>query len=201
MGCHFGMRTMSQMRYLFVTASLALTMGVPAESSEFVASLDREPTLNGFDSCRGGSVQTDNCEGADYRSRWLARALGVDLYAVNEARCDRAPCPVWVVTKDARGKTRVVLRAVGTLHLAPEHDTFPVIETRRESTAGYEIHDRFRWAEERYVRVESRRIYRVDGIECDKEETCRDAAEDALRYGGVDRAVKIWQQVYGVNWI
>ena|SRR5438105_13468389 len=50
-------------------------------------------------------------------------------------------------------------------------------------------------------RFDARRIYRIDGIECDKDEACRAAAVDALARGRIDQAVRIWRDVHGVSWI
>jgi hypothetical protein len=193
------------MRYVVVASSIVLAISLwtaPTQSAD-PRLLNQELPPDPFDSCDALSVHVavSSRHRVDYRSRWIGHSAAGDLFIVDSAQCSRDPCPVWLVTKDGYGKTHVVLRATGELRWEPEKDAFPVIETRRASVGGYATYDRYRWAGERYEHTDSRRVHRVDGIDCDEEATCQAAAEDALRHGGVDRAVKIWQQVYGVSWI
>lgn len=182
---------------------LSFSLWVGSAQSADLRLLDQESPAEAFDSCEALSVHVaaPSCQRLDYRSRRIGRSTAADLFVVDGVRCSRDPCPVWLVTRDGNGKTRVVLRADGELRWERDKDAFPSVEVRRHSAGGYMVYDRYRWSDEHYVRVDTRRVHRVDGIDCDEEASCQAAAEDALRHGGVDRAVKIWQQVYGVSWI
>lgn len=142
-----------------------------------------------------------SCDRTDYRTQWVGRLPQEELFLITRRACRPDGCRAWLVGRDDSGRTRTLLTLTGALRF--EHgkeQLLPVVHTRLE-LGDHTSYDRYEWDGVHYVLSETRLVHRVDDFECPDETVCRGAAEEALRRGQADRAVRIWQQVHGVNWI
>lgn len=194
---------MRHTRYLTVlTLSAFLWAGVGESSDPEVTAADLPADILG--DCRATArtaIARGVCAEATYRIEWLGRTSLGHLYLVERDVCEADGCRAWLVAKRAGGTTHTLLSVTGELRLERQHGEFPVVLTRAELTESFTNYDRFEWIGEQYKRTETRLVHRVDGFECGDEDACRAAADEALRRQESDRAVKIWQQVHGINWI
>lgn len=141
------------------------------------------------------------CSSVNYRSRWIGRAARSELFLVEREACAPEGCRSWLVARERNGATRTLLAVTGQLRLDLDGDKFPTVYSRLELADSYTSYNRFEWSGEQYERTETRLMHRIDGFECGDEAECRAAAQEALRQNRADRAVRIWQQVHGVDWI
>lgn len=141
------------------------------------------------------------CRRADFRTQWIGPTPRGDLYWVARDICGPEGCRNWLVVRTHSGGVLTLLAVTGELRLEFGQENFPVVQTRLELADSYTSYNRFEWSSEQYVRTETRLVHRIDGFECADESQCLTAAQEALREQHPDRAVRIWQQVHGVNWI
>lgn len=153
--------------------------------------------------CRAVAVAVSRppCSSADFRAQWIGRTPRGELYWVARASCGIDGCHNWLVVRDRSGTALTLLAVSGELRLEFGPKKFPVVQTRIELADSYTSYTRFEWSGEQYARTETRLVHRIDGFECADESECLTAAQEALRQDRPDRAVRIWQQVHGVNWI
>ncbi|BAU47077.1 hypothetical protein SVA_0496 [Sulfurifustis variabilis] len=136
-----------------------------------------------------------------YVTRWIGRARAADLFLVLRETCESEGCPAWLVRRDPAGTTTTLLTLSGEFRFDTAAGPYPAVHTRTELTAAYASYNRYEWDGTRYVRMHTRLVHRVDGVECGNETECDAAAREALAGGAPDRAVRIWQEVHGVAWI
>jgi hypothetical protein len=141
------------------------------------------------------------CGADSFDIDWLGRTAHRHLFLVTRSVCASDDCDGWLVTKDRHGDTRVVLTIAGEVHLEHGVGKYPIVHTRAELSDNYVSYARYEWSDGQYTRTETRLVHRIDGIECGGEDDCDAAAKRALRENQPARAVRIWQQVHGVNWI
>lgn len=141
------------------------------------------------------------CGENNFNIHWVARLPHSHLFLVKRARCDSENCESWLVAKDGQGVTEVMLSVTGDVRLEDGAGNYPIVRTRAELSDSYISYARYDWSNGHYTRTETQLMYRIDGFECASEEECDAAARRALRDQQQGRAVRIWQQVHGVNWI
>ncbi len=144
---------------------------------------------------------TDSCAGVHYRIDRIGNTPDGELFLVRHDVCRMDGCRTWLVTRSASGVVQTRLAMTGELRIEYRRGSFPTVETRRELAGNYTRYSRFEWAGDGYARIESRLVYRIDDFECADELACYEEAQEALKRNQVDRALRIWEQVYGVNWI
>jgi len=144
---------------------------------------------------------SDAClEAREFDSHWVGRSRQGSIFIVMRPGCSGTTCRAWLVEKSGHG-VRALLALNGQYHLSREHQVYPsvqvqaVLPDQRQQVSHYE------WQGGRYVRTDTRVLYRVDGIECGTRQQCREAAQDAFRRQNIDRGVKIYERVHGVSWI
>jgi len=148
--------------------------------------------------CATGGV---SCGMDHFDIRWVSRLPDGHLFLVNASQCDSDGCDTWLVAKDEQGATRVMLTVTGEVRIEQGSDRFPVVRTRSELSESYTSYARYDWTGDQYTRTETRLVHRVDDMECGDEDDCDAVARRALKEKQASRAVRIWQQVHGVNWI
>lgn len=141
------------------------------------------------------------CDDNNFSITWVSRLPHGHLFLVRPARCDGESCDSWLVAKDEQGATKVMLSVAGDVRVEQGGGRYPIVRTRAELSDSYTSYARYDWTDGRYTRTETQLMHRIDGIECASEEDCDAAAKRALQNRQPGRAVRIWQQVHGVNWI
>lgn len=149
----------------------------------------------------GETAATGACVPVRYRIDRIGRTPDGDLFLVRPDVCAADGCRTWLVTRSAHGLAHTRLSVTGELYLEHRDNTFPTVQTRLELGGNYTRYARFEWAGDRYARTETRLVYRIDDFECADEAACRAEAQEALKRNQADRAVRIWERVYGINWI
>jgi hypothetical protein len=139
-------------------------------------------------------------DGAHYRSQWVGGTPAGELFLVTRTDCARPTCSSWLMEK-AASKAHVLLELDGSLRLQRVTGTYPVVEQRTRADDVSVLLMRYEWNGHQYARTFAQQVYQVNGFECGTRDECRTAAERALAARKVDRAVRIWQKVYGVSWI
>lgn len=134
-----------------------------------------------------------------YRHHWLGRAAQGELFLVTRAGC-RGECDAWLVLRSTGG-TRTLLALDGEFRLARANGPYPAVQIRTEISSAHSSYTRYAWDGHGYKPVETRQLYRVDGVECGTAAECDAAANAALAKGNSDRAVRIYEQVRGVGFI
>jgi hypothetical protein len=181
-----------------VLAATSAVWTAPGETSDPLLSA-RELPLEILEVC---APQAAAClEAREFSSRWIGRTPDGNLFLVLHTPCEEAgACRAWVVEKTARGAS-TLLALSGEYRLSRGSGAFPAIQLRTVLNESQNHHARYEWRDSRYVRTDSRVVYRIDGAECGTRDECREAAREAMRRQQVDRAVKIWERVHGVSWI
>lgn len=184
-----------------LTFAALLWTGAGESSNPLLASFELPlDVLNDCAAVTTGGARA-SCTDADYRTQWVNRTPRGHLFLVERgAACEDESCHAWLVEKDASG-TRTLLQINGEYRMERAAGSYPSVQTRAELASSYTSYNRFEWSNERYARTETRLMHRIDGFECGNETECRAAAEEALSHDQADRAVRIWQQVHGVDWI
>lgn len=152
---------------------------------EVVASCDSRPTTSDCD-----TVLTHH---------WLGRAAQGELFLVTRAGC-RSECDAWLVQRSANG-TRTLLTINGDFRLARATGPYPAVQVRTEFSTARASYTRYTWNGRGYAPVETRQVYRIDGVECGTAAECETNAHAALADGDSGRAVRIYEQVRGIGWI
>lgn len=188
---------MPLIRYLVATL---LAIGLCTGSGE-----SARPSLTGAelpaDILRECSGRAAPCGERSFDIDWVGRIAHGHLFLVRRSACGSGNCAGWLVAKDTRGDTQVVLALDGEVRLERDVGEYPIVRTRAELSDSYVRYARYEWSDGQYTRTDTRLVHRVDGIECGGEDDCDAAARRALRENQLAHAVRIWQQVYGVNWI
>jgi hypothetical protein len=181
-----------------VLAALSAVRTAPGETSDPLLTARELP----LDILEGCAPQAAAClEATEFASRWIGRTPDGNLFLVLHTLCTEVgSCRGWVVEKSAHG-ARTLLALTGEFRLSRGSGAFPAIQLRTALNESQNHHARYEWRDSRYVRTDSRVVYRIDGTECGTREECREAAREAMRHQQVDRAVKIWERVHGVSWI
>ena len=187
-----------RIRKYFFGALLAI--GVCTSSGE-----SSNPTLGvaelPADVLRDCAADATPCQEDNFKIHWVARLPEGHLFLVKLAHCDDESCDSWLIAKNERGETRVMLSVAGDVRVEQGTGKYPIVRTRAELSENYTSYARYDWSDGHYARTETRLMHRIDGFECAGEDDCDAAATRALRDKQAGRAVRIWQQVHGVNWI
>jgi len=182
----------------FVGALLAIGISSSSgESSNPALTTAELPT----DILRDCATDSAPCGENNFNIGWIARLPHGHLFFVKRARCDGESCDGWLVAKNEQGATEVMLSVAGDVRIEQGAGKYPIVRTRAELSDSYTSYARYDWTDGHYTRTETRLMHRIDGVECAGEDDCDAAAKRALRNRQPDRAVRIWQQVHGVNWI
>lgn len=191
------------MRYRYHLVTLALPalfwMGTGESSDPQLRTAELPADI--LNDCSSVAAARPSCARVDFRAQWVGRTPRGELYWVTRDTCGPEGCRHWLVTRDNSGASLTLLAVTGELRLDFSQEKFPVVRSRMELADSYTSYTRFEWSGEQYVRTETRLVHRIDGFECADESACLTAAQEALREDRLDRAVRIWQQVHGVNWI
>jgi hypothetical protein len=193
---------MRNKHYIAGLALIALSFGGGAgENSNPVLTIAELPR-DILNDCAALTVRagTTACGETAYGIRWVNRTRHGHLYLVERTGCESGACRAWFVEKNS-SNTRIVLNMKGRYTLERVGGAYPVVEIRQELTDSYASYSRYQWNGERYTRADTRLVHNIDGVECATEEECRAKADEALSRNRADRAVRIWQQVHGVEWI
>jgi hypothetical protein len=183
-------------RYLITTLlAIGLCTGNGESANPSLAPAELPAVI--LDDCVSGAAP---CGENSFDIDWVGRIADGHLFLVTRA-CGSGNCDGWLVAKDARGDTQVVLAIAGEVRLEHGVGEYPIVRTRAALSDNYVSYTRYEWSDGQYARTETRLAHRVDGIECGGEDDCDAAAKRALREQQPARAVRIWQQVHGVNWI
>lgn len=183
-------------RILILTVALAsLAWTAAGESSDPVLASSELPSDIAVD-CPG----TVCPEPPVHATRWIGRARGTDLFVVVREPCGPADCAAWLVARSGQ-TTATLLALTGEFRFEPAGGRYPAVQTRTELGGEHASYVRYEWDGSRYARTQTRLVHRVDGIECGSAAECDVAAHAAAAAGQHDRAVRIWQQVHGVDWI
>jgi len=140
------------------------------------------------------------CAEIEYRTSWVGHTAKGDLFVVGRVGCAPGSCIHWLVEKGAE-PARLLLELDGAFALQRLAGRYPAVEVRTRSDDKGIVYARFEWTGQQYTRISLRHVFEVNGVECGTREECAAAAERALKSQKVDRAVRIWQRVYGVSWI
>jgi hypothetical protein len=179
-------------------AAISAVWTAPGETSDPLLAARELP----LDILKGCAPQAAAClEAREFASRWIGRTPDGNLFLVLHTPCTEAnECRTWVVEKTARGAS-TLLTLNGEYHLSRGTGAFPSIQLRTVLNESQNHHARYEWRDSRYVRTDSRVVFRIDGAECGTQDECHESAREAMRRQQVDRAVKIWERVHGVSWI
>jgi len=140
------------------------------------------------------------CAEVDYRTNGGGHTAQGELFVVGRAGGAPGSCTHWLVEKGAV-PVRMLLELDGSFALQRSAGRYPSVEVRTRSDDKGIVYARFEWTGQQYTRTSARRVYEVNGVECGTRDECGAAAERALKGQKVDRALRIWQRVYGVSWI
>ena len=142
------------------------------------------------------------CHELEYISHWIGKSVRGDLFLTTNASCaDVNGCRHWIVEKTAMAAATSLLAFDGPFRLHRGVNRYPVVEIYTELSSAQGAYSTFEWSATGYARTASKMVYRIDGEECGTGEECRLKAHEAMQQQQVDRAVKIWENVYGVSWI
>lgn len=184
-------------RYLFGALLAVGIFSSTGESSDPALRAAELPT----DILRSCATDSAPCGESDFDIHWVARLPHGHLFLVKRAQCDGESCDSWLVAKNGRGVTEVMLSVTGEVRIEDGTGNYPIVRTRAELSDSYISYARYDWTNGHYTRTETQLKYRIDGFECASEDECDAAAKRALQNRQPGRAVRIWQQVHGVNWI
>lgn len=185
--------------YILGIALAALFWTAPGASFDPGSALAQLPADIASE-CRTPAAAKPACDRAEYPVQWIGRSAHEEWLLVARKPCPADGCRAWLVGRHDGGKVRTLLAVSGALRLELHRDGLPTVHTRLV-LGDYASYNRYDWNGEQYVRSETRLVHRVDDFECADETACVVAARDALRRDDTDRAVRIWRQVHGVDWI
>ena len=187
---------MNQIFHRSLIALAALVWTGAGETSDPLLALTELPA-DVIADCRP-RPESSGCETA-LTPHWLGRAAQGELFLVARPGCTR-DCAAWLVQRSANG-TRTLLAITGEFRLARVAGPYPAVQVRNEVSPAAVSYPRYAWNGTGYAAVETRRVYRVDGVECGTADECDAAAHAALANGKSDHAVRIYEQVRGIGWI
>ena len=187
---------MNQVFHRSLIALAALVWTGAGETSDPLLALTELPA-DVIADCRP-RPESSGCETA-LTPHWLGRAAQGELFLVARPGCAR-DCAAWLIQRSANG-TRTLLAITGEFRLARVAGPYPAVQVRNEVSTAAVHYTRYVWNDDGYVPVETRRVYRVDGVECGSADQCDAAARAALAHGNSGRAVQIYEQVHGIGWI
>src|SRR3990172_534649 len=184
-------------KYLFgALLAIGVCSGSGESSNPALSAAELPPEI--LRDCATGDAP---CADNHFDINWIARLPRSHLFLVKRVRCESEGCNGWLVTKDEQGVTQVMLSVTGEVRVEHGNGKFPIVRTRAELSDNYISYARYDWADGQYTRTETQLMHRIDGFECANDEDCDAAAKRALHDKQPSRAVRIWQQVHGVNWI
>jgi hypothetical protein len=137
-------------------------------------------------------------DGLALESRWIGRTPHGDLFIVAHKDCN--DCSRWLLEKTT-ATSRLLLELNGHYELHRGSGAYPAIELRTRDDATQIQFVRYEWDGNQYTRTVAQQVYEVNGVECGTREECQAAAKGALEANDTDRALVIWQQVWGISWI
>ena len=134
-------------------------------------------------------------------THWVSRTAAGNLFLVLQNNCT-APgnCGAWFVERTSKG-VDLRLNIEGRFRVVRSSQATPDVETWRETSDRESLLTRYAWVGGAYLKVETRTVYRVDGVECGSALDCYQAASQAHDQHQTDRALRIWEQVHKVSWI
>ena len=155
-------------------------------------------------STHGVCPQTRSCEDASiagYRMHWVSKTRSGNLYLVVQTRCaDTLHCSAWFMERTPRG-FGARLSIEGQFRVLSSGKPIPDVETWRKVSDNQTEYTRYSWAGGAFLKVGTRTVYRVDGVECGTVLDCYQAAVRAHEQNRNGKALKIWEQVHNVSWI
>jgi hypothetical protein len=136
----------------------------------------------------------------EFRSFWVGRTQGGNLFVVSRNVCLLSSCMHWLV-EQGEGASVSLLELPGSFRFHRVTGRYPSIELRTRNANDDTMRLHFDWNGREYTRTLAQRVYEVSGIECGTRDECHGVAARALKAQDVDRALRIWQTVHGVSWI
>lgn len=142
----------------------------------------------------------DDCRGSnEYLTRWVGKTGHGHLFLVRRQGCG-PDCGAWMIEKTPRGvETR--LNIDGDFQLVNARGAYPDVQVQHALSAVRYRSVRYSWVGERYLKTESRELYRVGGIECSGADDCYRAALKAHRENRTGEALRVFETVHGLSWI
>ena len=179
---------------LLGTALLAL---VPSRGAAVSPSLDTGAALD-WQGCASDGCPSPS---SGLTTQWVSRTQAGNLFLVVQNSCaDPKGCGAWLVERTARG-TDLRLDISGQFQVVSSGQRIPDVQTWHVVADNETVYTRYRWVAGTYLKVETRHVYNVDGVECGTAMECYHVASDAHQHHQTDRALKIWEQVHNVSWI
>ena len=134
-------------------------------------------------------------------TRWVSRTAAGNLFLVLQSNCAMpGSCDAWFVERTAKG-VDLRLNVEGQFRVVQNGQAIPDVETWREISDSESLLTRYAWVGGAFLKVETRTVYRVDGVECGSALDCYQTATQAYEQHKTDRALRIWEQVHKVSWI
>jgi len=185
---------------LFAAVLGTSLMGWSASNGTAMPGTESEASFPSFE-----CAQSDSCIVSDGATRtythWVGRTPSGNLYLVTQASCpDGGRCGAWFVERTARG-LGPQLNVEGRFQIVRNGQRVPDVQTWREVSDSELVQTRYRWLSGAYRKVETRSIYRVNGVECGTAEECNHQAQQAHQQHQTDKALRIWETVHKVSWI
>ena len=183
---------------------LLLALSVPGwtDSSRTPGAVTDEAGLAASnDELCSSSQPCNDMPAAGYRMHWVGKTPSGNLFLVVQPNCaNAAHCSAWFVERTPKGVgTR--LRIDGLFRVLSSGKPVPDVQTWREVSANQTEYTRYSWVSGAFLKIDTRTVYRVDGVECGTALDCYQAAVQAHAQHHNGKALKIWQQVHKVSWI
>lgn len=176
----------------------ALAGFVPGHDPAVVSGFDTGAALDWQACASAGACATPS---ANLTTQWVSRTQSGNLFLVVQKQCsDPQRCSAWLVERTARG-TDMRLDIEGQFQVVNSGQRIPDVQTWRAVADNETVYTRYRWVGGTFLKVETRHVYNVDGVECGTAMECYQVAAEALQHHQTDKALKIWEQVHNVSWI
>lgn len=136
-----------------------------------------------------------------YLTHWVSRTGAGNLFLVMQTDCsDLARCNAWFVERTPKG-VGMRLNLEGQFRVLNSGKPIPDVQTWREVSDSETVYTRYSWVAGAFLKVETRTVYRVNGVECGTALECYQAAVDAHQKRMTDKALRIWETVHKLSFI
>jgi hypothetical protein len=134
-------------------------------------------------------------------THWVSRTAAGQLFLVLQDSCATpGSCGAWFVERTAQG-VDLRLNIDGPFRVVQSGRAIPDVETWRALSDSESLLTRYAWVGGAFLKMETRTVYSVDGVECGSALDCYQAASQAHEQRQTDKALRIWEQVHKVSWI
>lgn len=145
----------------------------------------------------------ESCDlaGGGYLVHWVSKTRVGNLFLVLQTECaDVSRCSARFVERTPVGLD-ARLNIEGQFRVLYSGKSIPDVQTWRNVSENEVVYTRYSWANGGFLKVDTRTVYRVDGVECGSAQDCYQSAFEAYRNKNTDKALRIWEQVHKVSWI